>query len=325
MKRYFKVKNVKKLDEMKEGDEIPTSDFAQMSPSGNFVQWELIEEDVEEVTKMDVHPGIFTIVKTMTGLKLETTSFTQDRILKEFVQTAEVVDKVDCFFRNLHKYKEFGIEVPKRGVFLWGEPGTGKSTIISSICEKYSQNKDTLVLIWDTTKYEAHNVKDLVKAFNYINIKKMILIIEDIGGVEMDQRRMAADSSLLSLLDNQEKTFTVPTCIIATTNHPENFMASLTNRSGRFDDKIKVGYPPGEARAKLLDFFSKGTSETEAITLIASKECEKFPPAHIKEVVIRSAIHEKTHLQVIKEMLKEIKTYEKGFNDTSKGMGFLND
>lgn len=321
MSGKFKVKSVTNLDEMKIGDIVPESDFASVTPNGNFVQLEYIEEE-KEIQTQTVYPGIYTIVKTMAGLVLQKTSFTNDNILEQFVHTEEITNRVDCFFRNLHRYSEFGIEIPKRGVFLYGAPGTGKSTAISRVCKKYGKDEKTLVMLWDTIKFDASEIKDLIKSFKYEGVDKMILVIEDIGGIESDSHRMSADSALLSLLDNQEKTFTIPVCMIATTNYPENFMESLTNRSGRFDDKIEVSYPPGEARKGLLEFFSKNQASEDALKLISSKECEKFPPAHIKEIVIRAAIHEKTHVQVIKEMLNEIKKYEKGFTNRTESMGF---
>jgi SpoVK/Ycf46/Vps4 family AAA+-type ATPase len=149
----------------------------------------------------------------------------------------------------------------------------------------------------------------------------MILICEDLGGMENDGVRMRSDSSLLSLLDNQEKTFTLPIMIIATTNYPENFAENLTNRSGRFDDKIKVGYPDGEARKQLLKFFTKGSATEEELAMIGSAAWSRIPPSHIREAYIRSKLHSKTLLTTIQEISTEIKKFKKGFSEQN-GIGF---
>jgi ATP-dependent 26S proteasome regulatory subunit len=227
------------------------------------------------------------------------------------------------FFRKLDIYRKHGIEVPKRGILLYGPPGSGKTTVINTVAERYSEDGKTAVIIWPTDKFEAFSVKDFIKTFNYVNVDKIILVVEDIGGTEMDQTRMRSDSSLLSLLDNQEKTFKIPVLILATTNFPEVFLGNLTNRPQRFDDKIEVGLPPAESRSELLKFFSKEEAPSdEALKYIQDKACSDFSPAHIKECIIRSAIYEKPLLETIKEVVKEIEKYKKAFsNQKSVGMG----
>lgn len=321
---FFKVKSKKNLDHLEIGEVIEESDFSTLTPDGNFIQLEYIEEDLAR-DKIIAKPGIYTIMKDMSGLHLEKTSFTKDAVLESFVSTKEITDKIDLFFNNMGVYQEFGFDIAKRGMLLFGPAGTGKSTAIGVVANRYTQDNKTMVLIWNTDKYEAHMIKDFIKCFEYEGVEKLILVAEDIGGTEIDQSRMRSDSSLLALLDNQEKTFTISTMIIATTNYPENFMGNLTNRPNRFDDKVEVGYPTSEARQQLLTFFDKRKSSTqEALTLISSKKCEKFSPAHIREVIVRSAIHSKSVEVVINEMLKEIQHYEKAFTK-SRSAGFLDD
>ena len=315
MSGHFKLLNKVKLADIDENTIIKQSDFSTITPEGMFVQLEYIEEDEAKREKTKVKPGLFTIKKNMSGLYLEPTSYITDSILEEFVSTKEISNKIDKFFAKLDVYKEFGIEVPKRGCLLYGSAGSGKSTSLNKISREYVSKGDTVVLMWPTDKFEAYDVKDFIQTFEYVEgASKLILIVEDIGGIEVDQVRMKSDSSLLSLLDNQEKTFTIPTFIVATTNFPEVFLGNLTNRPGRFDDKIEVTYPPKEARASLLKFFSKGKATQEQIELIQKKDYQEFNPAHIKEAFIRSAIHDKTLEEVLKEMKAEIDLYKKAFS-----------
>lgn len=319
---HFKVKAITNVDELVIDQIIPESDFASLTPKGNFFQLEYIESD-EKVEPYKVRPGVWAIQKTNSGLKLLPTSFVADKILDSFVSTTHITDKIDCFFKNIQVYYDMGFEVAKRAALLYGPAGTGKSTAITQISNKYTADGKTAVIIWHTDKFEAYMVKDFIKSFTYVDVEKIILVAEDIGGVEIDQARIKSDSSLLSLLDNQEKTFTIPTFILATTNYPANFMGNLTNRPNRFDDKIEVGYPTSEQRSKLLDFFAKGTASEGAKLAMTENGTKKFSPAHIREVVIRSKIYDRTLEDIIKEMTKEIQSYEKGFE---KGgvMGFDN-
>ena len=321
---FFTVKKITNLDQVKEGDRIEESDFSTLTDTGNFVQLSYIDED-DVIEGEEAKPGIFSMVKTMAGIKLERTEFTKDDVLKDFVNTKAVTDKIDKFFTAIPRYEKYGV-FPKRGCLLYGPAGTGKTTMIAETARKYGADSETFILIWHTDKIEAGDVKDFIKHLKYIGVNKMILIAEDIGGIEIDQARIRSESALLSLLDNQEATFKVPVIILATTNYPENFMGNLTNRPNRFDDKIRVGYPKGEHRSLLLKFYDKENLCTEeTFSLIASKKCDEFSPAHLREVIIRSAIYDMQPTDVINDMIKEVAEFNRNFEEKAKrGMGFGN-
>lgn len=316
---FFKVKSVTSIDCLKQGDSLPESDYV-INSQNNFVQFEYVDQN-DEIEQYTPSPGIFAIKRDGVKLILEKTSFVKDEILDSFVHTKDIESKIDCFFNKFDVYKKYGIEVPKRNILLYGPPGTGKSTAISKIANKYVSDGKTLVLIYQTDNFDASEIKNFIKSFNYNHIEKQILIMEDIGGMEVDQVRVKSDSSLLSLLDNNERAFKIPTLVISTTNHPEVFLGNLTNRPGRFDDKIEVGFPKAEQRIGLLEFFLKEPVSLSIKVLIGHSKFNDFSPAHIKECVIRSAIYDKDLESVIKEMKEEIEYYKEAFQK-KKSMGF---
>lgn len=302
---------------MKPGDRLEESDFATLTPEGEFVQLEYIEEEFKQ-TFYTVKPGVWTMQKSGGDMKLEATSFVSDSILDSFVNTQDLTKKIDCFFRNFHVYKEHGLEVPRRAALLYGPPGTGKTTAIVKVSHKYAGDNKTAVMIWNTDKFDPYEIKDFVKRFKYEGVEKLILIAEDIGGVEVDQVRMKSVSSLLSLLDNKEKTFKIPVFIVATTNFPETFLGNLTNRPGRFDDKIEIGFPDGSARRELLNFFGKGKISEEDLDRVKEKKFTEFSAAHLHEVVIRSAIYEMSIKESMDSIAKEIEYYKQMFTKRKK-------
>lgn len=302
---FFTLKRITKLNEAKIGDVMPTSDFSILNDNGEFLQYTFTS--IREDQKYQVSPGIYKIVKTGLGsLALTKTDFNSDVVLTDYDFTAKITSRIDMFFTKLNVYKHYGV-FPKRGMLLHGKPGVGKSQAISTVCKQYSNAQDTAVVLWSTSDYDAGDVKDLIQTFEYIDgTNKMILVAEDIGGAEYVGAKMVIKSSLLSLLDNMEQTFKIPTMILATTNYPENLLEALTNRPQRFDDVLEIPGPNGEQRKKLLGFFLKNDGKAEAdYAFVAEKKYDGLSIAHLKDVIIRAALYDLSLRESLEQVLAQ--------------------
>ena len=314
---FFKIKSKTKLHEHSVGSRIEESDFAVVS-GDEFVQLEYIEEEVQ-IEPYKVKPGIWSVTKSGGKLILVPTEFSNDGILETYVKTQSLTDLCDKFFTRLDKYAKRKIEVPKRTFLLYGPAGTGKSEALKRVSLQYVKDNNTAVIFWRTDVIDPYDMKEFVKTFEYHGVKQIIMIAEDIGGVEADQIKIKSESSLLSLLDNQEKAFKIPVLIIATTNYPENLMANLTNRPKRIDRKIHFDYPSSEERKQLLQFFDADKIVTEdVLQYLGQKKFNTFTPAHINEIFIRSDIEDMTLKDSIDSIQKEIDQFNAMFQEKIK-------
>lgn len=317
----FILKSVTDLSQIRVGTEIQESDYSQLA-DGKFYQYEHVAEEQESF--LEAKPGLYRIEVENYEPKLIPTVFNQEPVLEDYVHTETVTSKIDKFFSKIHVYEEYGI-FPKRGCLLYGSQGTGKSLIITKAVNKYLKDNDVFVLVWNTDKYEARHIKAMLQKIRYTDaVKKMILVAEDIGGVEYQGgAKMPSQSSMLSLLDNVERTFTIPTLILATTNFPESLLENLTNRPQRFDDVVHVGNPSAEFRAKFLEFFSKNTATKEEIEEIKNKKYGELSVAHIKEVVIRAKIYDISILESMQQVTKQsTRAKKENFQEATRSMGF---
>jgi ATP-dependent 26S proteasome regulatory subunit len=235
------------------------------------------------------------------------------------------------FFSRLHVYEK--LQRPKkRGVLLYSAPGMGKTSSIEKVCsDLMAEDAGTVIIVWPTSEIEADDIVKLLSTNSRYNAActRMVLIIEDIGGGERESHRSntAVDSGLLNLLDGVGVVFQLPTFIIATTNHPENLLASLADRPGRFDLMLKLQPPSHPEKIALMEFICKRDLLDDEKACLAMKGSEEFSVAHLEEIAVRAELDDKTHAQVVEEMINHTKLFKKDFEEKNKtmGMGFHDD
>lgn len=325
----FKVIKITDFSEFKEGLEIPESDLT-LQTEKNLIQLEY-KEGKSEIKKKTIKTGCYSFADTSMGIVLEKFELKEYALLKSVQNTKFITDESEKFFRKVNEgvYSDLKKE-PKRALLLASPPGIGKTAAINSVCKHYLSIEGTAVLIWDTASVKSSSINKFFLSRSKFDsdVKRMIMIIEDIGGgsIEADHSQKAADTSLLNLLDGVGSPFAgVPTFIIATTNNPEQSVAALIDRPGRFD-KVQTMQSPNEEECKeLLKFISKlddkqleeRKEEIESAAKISAKA--KFSIAHLQEIIVRSRIDDIDYVEAAGQLAQHRKDYADGFKSFAEG------
>jgi SpoVK/Ycf46/Vps4 family AAA+-type ATPase len=188
-----------------------------------------------------------------------------------------------------------------------------------------AEDPGTVVVMWPTSEIDADEIAKLLSTNSKYTKQctRMILVIEDIGGGDSERHRSnsGVDSGMLNLLDGVGVVFSLPTFIVATTNHPQSLLASLADRPGRFDLMLKLSPPSHDEKIELMKFISKRDLTDDEKTALGSRGTEEFSVAHLEEIAVRAELDDKTYPQVIKEIVDHSALFKRDFEERSKRMG----
>jgi chromosomal replication initiation ATPase DnaA len=323
-KNHFELKSKKLVSSLKVGDIISESDLC-IQDNGHMYQFKFHESEKQKrVYKVD--PGIFSFAETRQGVILKDIELQNRELLTSALSTQSIVDEANRFFNNLHVYERLN-EPKSRKILLYSDPGCGKSSAIAHYCnQQIKEDPGTVVMVWPTSEIDSDDVSDFLASEVEYNKEctKLILIMEDIGGGEREggNGRSPVDSAMLDLLDGIKVNFKIPTLIIATTNFPQNMMATLADRPGRFDLMLEIEPPSKNERVKIVEFIAKDRISAEDEEELIKDDYDKMSIAHLKEAVVRSLLHGKTIATTLKELTDHRKLFNNSFEKRKEAMGF---
>jgi len=169
-----------------------------------------------------------------------------------------------------------------RGVLITGPPGTGKTLCCNVVM---NQIDVTTIYIARDAITNSGQISRLYKLARHL--APTMVIIEDIDTLGGLDRREAHDHPLLgeflNCLSGVERNSGVVT--LATTNYPQHLDWALADRPGRFDARIKFGYPKAEARAAILEKYLEPFTVDKLNIKSIVKKSEGFSGAYLQEVV----------------------------------------
>jgi SpoVK/Ycf46/Vps4 family AAA+-type ATPase len=185
-----------------------------------------------------------------------------------------VLLSIQKFWESEAKFRRFG-QIFKRGVLLWGPPGSGKTVSVLLLVEDLIQRGGIVVTAADPEL----TAKALSKLRQIEPKRNVICILEDID--ELTDRY--GEANLLSLLDGEEQIDNV--VYLATTNYPERLDARLVNRPSRFDEVIKIGMPSAMARRMYIRSRLQVADLADADLQQWVEGTDGLSIAHIRELI----------------------------------------
>lgn len=187
-----------------------------------------------------------------------------------------IIDFINKWINQKDVYINHGITY-KTGIMLYGEPGTGKTTI----CKAIASYLDYGLHIINLKSYKENGEEQLINRIIQIPPKSIILF-EDIdcvvGNRDIENsKNIEILNTLLNIIDGISSPNNV--IFMATTNHIEKLDSALI-REGRFDLKINVSKLEKETAMEMCDRY-----EVSPDILIG----EQFPinPSYLQQKILQ--------------------------------------
>jgi hypothetical protein len=187
-----------------------------------------------------------------------------------------LMDQIRLFWSRADRYEKYHL-LQKRGVLLYGEPGCGKTSIISLLSRDLIKIGGVIFLIDD---FDTANI--CIQHFRQIEPSRPIMtVMEDIEGTFSGDQGNREVKAALSLLDGQNQVNNITH--LATTNQPELLADRFIKRPGRFDLVIGIHAPEAETRAAYLKYVTQDQISEEDLKHLVDKT-EGLSLAYLREI-----------------------------------------
>jgi SpoVK/Ycf46/Vps4 family AAA+-type ATPase len=213
------------------------------------------------------------------------------------------------FWKMQVAYKSHGL-LYKRGVLLWGPPGSGKTATISLLTAELV-SMGGLVIYCQIPGVTSIGLEQLRRVEPN---RKLICILEDID----EMMQMYGEHDLLALLDGENQVDNI--VMVASTNYPERLGARIVNRPARFDERILVGMPSREARRVYLGRIASRLGRDDLSMWV--NDTEGFSIAHLRELAAAVLCLEQPYEEVLSR-LRSMRIMPKERDAVSSPVGFV--
>jgi hypothetical protein len=275
------------LDELEDG-EYDGPETAECNPTQPLVlgdrsvvpnrQWSAHEGIYRPCGKtvLMIPPDAYSAEFDQHGLLLRKMSIvTDDLLILPDTVSSHILSSIQSFWSREERFRSKGV-LFKRGVLLYGPPGSGKTaTVIQLARDVIERGGIVLVAGYDNFGYTTHALTIIREVEPN---RPIVCVIEDID----DVIKRYGEAQILSLLDGESQVDRI--VYLATTNYPENLDGRLKNRPSRFDERVEIGMPSDDARRVFITARMGDDLTGEEVNRWVS-DTKGLSISHIKELV----------------------------------------
>lgn len=229
-------------------------------------------------------------------------------------RSEQVLKSIKHFWKREEAFREHGF-LWKRGMLLWGPPGSGKTSTLQQISKLIVDRGGFSVYVNGDPEFVAHGLAIMRKIEP---TRPIVVMIEDIDAIIARH----GEAPLLALLDGELQIDNV--VFIATTNYPEELDLRFVNRPSRFDELVYIGMPNDKAREIYLS-KKNPRLEKDPVELKKWVDATKdWSIAHMRELIVGVECLNNDFAAVIKRLkeMNEIKPNSENSPD-KPAFGFL--
>lgn len=210
-------------------------------------------------------------------------NFTFDDIVLDQDIMMEIEENIIDFFQNREIYIRNSLP-RKRGLILYGEPGTGKTLLGKILC---SQIDCTFIWVTPSKMSLTAEVSQLFEMAR--ELSPTIIFMEDLDFYASNRSEYGGGNvrilgEILNQMDGFEENGDV--VVIATTNDIESIEPALKDRPSRFDRVLELKPPDLSGRKQLLKRLLPNQNGVDEIIEKVAQKIDGFNGAQIHELVI---------------------------------------
>ena len=233
---------------------------------------------VLEKEKRELPPGVYTICMSPTGLYFNLNKPVDLSELIRFDDCGidEAVSEIKDFWtkKSLFERHDFAF---RRGILLYGPPGSGKSCAIKMIIQDVIN--DGGIAIMFTGIEMLNSGMDVLRDIQPET--KVVIVMEDLDSW-LDR---GYEPEITDMLDGHNSYNNI--VFLATTNYINNLSDRIKNRPSRFDKRIYVGTPNEKTRREyLINLLSKSDFKDKVNINEWANDSNGLTFAHLKELYL---------------------------------------
>lgn len=237
-----------------------------------------------------LEPGVYHVGSDFSGVYFDVHEVNTDELLRfEDSRYNAILEEVQQFWEIKPKFQRLGY-TNKRGVLLYGQPGTGKSCLIKLMMEDMVSEGNVVFVC-----KESYSLRAVLHQFREVeSTRKALVVLEEVDNMSYHP--------LSEIFDGDDQIGDV--LFVGTTNHYERIHPKML-REGRFDRKVEILPPPKEGRLEYLR-RKLGIFEEVSAEMIEShaENTDGFTFGQLREFLIGVYCYDKPASVVIERIKK---------------------